>query len=161
MPCSYKSSVGRRLSRLLQLPHIDTDIEIENSTNATIVELLARGEDVFRCHESTVIANLPQTPCVISTGGGVVEIESNMAQLKANSTIVWLSTRAETVYHRLNNSNNPRPLATHLTQAQLADYVQRRDSLYRQYADITIATDHATSHGIASKLHAMLTNKAK
>ncbi len=157
MPCSYKSSVGRRLSKLMQLPHIDTDIELENFTNKTVVQLLAEGEEIFRQCEHEVVTNLPQHDCVISTGGGVVVLEENMSTLKDNGIIVWLSTKADTVYYRLANSNNPRPLAMKLTQAELAQYVDTRDKLYAQYADITIPTDNATSHSIANKLYDILT----
>ncbi len=159
MPCSFKSSVGRRLSRMLQLPHYDTDIELENSTNMTISDIMARGEEYFRSQESLVIDNLPHTPCVISTGGGVVEIASNMDKLSEHSTIVWLSTKADTVYHRLHSSNNPRPLAHHLTAEQLTEYVARRNKLYSKYADISISTDNATSHSLANRLQDILSKR--
>ncbi len=157
MPCSFKSSVGRKLSKLMQLPHIDTDIELENFTNKTIVDLLAEGENTFRQCEHQVVAGLPHDPCIVSTGGGVAVLEDNMTHLRDNSTIVWLSTKADTVYHRLINSNNPRPLAMKLSQEELTQYVAMRDKLYQKYADITIATDHTTSHSIANKLYKMIT----
>lgn len=157
MPCSYKSSVGRKLSKLMQLPHIDTDIELENFTNKTIVELLADGEDTFRQCEHQVVVSLPTEPCIVSTGGGVAMLDDNMTHLRDNSTIVWLSVKADTVYHRLCNSNNPRPLAMKLTQDELTQYVAVRNKLYEKYADITISTDRATSNSIANKLYKILT----
>ncbi len=159
MPCSFKSSVGRRLSRLLQLPHIDTDIELENSTGMTISQLMDRGEQYFRSQEQLIISALPHTPCVISTGGGVIEQSANMIQLSQHSTIVWLSATTATIYHRLSNSNNPRPLTMHLDIDQLEAVVSRRNKIYAQYADITIATDNTTSHALATRLASMLTTK--
>lgn len=158
MPCSFKSSVGRRLSKLLALDHIDTDIEIENKTGRTIADIIADGQTVFRDIESKIIAKLPNKPCVISTGGGVVERENNMKMLSQGSTVIWLKTSPNVLYHRLNNSNT-RPLASSLTLPQLTAYASKRDSLYCQYANITISTDNVTSVSLANKLHAMLTQQ--
>ena len=54
-----KSTVGRKLATLLDLPFVDADDEIEEAAQMTIAEIFERfGEDYFRDGERRVIARL-------------------------------------------------------------------------------------------------------
>ena len=67
-----KTSVGRKLARLLDAPFHDSDHEIEAAAGMTIPEIFARfGEPDFRDGERRVIERLiAEGPAVIATGGG-------------------------------------------------------------------------------------------
>ena len=69
-----KSSIGRKLASLLNVPFVDADDEIERAAQMSISEIFAQfGEPYFRDGERRVIARLidgPGTRCVIATGGG-------------------------------------------------------------------------------------------
>ena len=66
---SGKTSVGKVLSKLLNVPFIDTDNEISKDANRTISEIFERdGERVFRQAEARTIKRLLQgPPCVVSS----------------------------------------------------------------------------------------------
>ena len=67
-----KSSVGRRLATLLDLPFTDADDAIEEAAQMTISDIFAKhGEQDFRDGERRVIARLMENRHgVIATGGG-------------------------------------------------------------------------------------------
>ena len=70
-----KTSVGRKLSRKLQMNFYDLDSEVERAEGLSVSEIFeAKGEDSFRQKETEMLATLSQktSPAVISTGGGAV-----------------------------------------------------------------------------------------
>ena len=76
---SGKTSVGKVLSKVLNVPFIDTDNEISKDANRTISEIFERdGERVFRQAEARTIKRLLQgPPCVVSSGGGAFMSKEN------------------------------------------------------------------------------------
>ena len=67
-----KTAVGTAMARLLSVPFVDSDDEIERAANMTVAEIFARdGEAFFRARESEVLNRLLSgAPCILSTGGG-------------------------------------------------------------------------------------------
>lgn len=66
-----KSSVGRELARLLDRPFADTDAMVQQRAGASIPELFARGEAVFRTLERAAMMDALDPPGrVIALGGG-------------------------------------------------------------------------------------------
>ena len=69
-----KTAVGMALARLLGVPFVDSDAEIEAAANQSVTELFEEfGEPFFREKEALVLARLLDGPAkVLSTGGGRV-----------------------------------------------------------------------------------------
>ena len=69
---SGKSLVGRRLAKLLDLPLIDTDSEVEKTAGIRISEIFEiAGETKFRMMERQAITDaLGRGQAVLSTGAG-------------------------------------------------------------------------------------------
>ena len=68
-----KTTLGKVLSRRLNLPFIDSDKEIEKASGCSISDLFATyGEEEFRRGEERIMARLltESKPCVLSSGGG-------------------------------------------------------------------------------------------
>jgi shikimate kinase len=77
MPGSWKSTVGRQLSRRLGLPFFDSDHVIEQRLGCSIREYFDReGEAAFREVESRCSRNWPGIVRVVATGGGAFLRES-------------------------------------------------------------------------------------
>jgi len=106
-----KTVVGRRLAVLLNKSFIDTDAEVENITEKTIVQLFAQDGAVrFRSEEALLVKKLEdQNNLVISTGGGVVLNPENIKSLKKNGILIGLSAPPEIIYQRVQHKRN-RPL---------------------------------------------------
>lgn len=142
LPGSGKSTVGRQLSRRLNLPFYDSDHVIEQQLGCSIRAYFEReGEAQFREVEASVIAQLTQHASgIVSTGGGVVLRPANRQRLHERSQVIYLNSSPEELFRRLRHDVN-RPLL------QVADPLKRlrelhtvRDPLYRDTAHFIIET---------------------
>ena len=140
---SWKSTVGRELAISLDLKFIDTDDEIEESTEQSIVDIFKqRGETQFRKMETAYFIEKSQQPgFVISTGGGIVAMEANRNALKNNGITIFLKASPETLSYRIKNTDK-RPLL-HGNDAlfQLSSIWKERKVFYEASAHLTIETD--------------------
>ncbi len=105
-----KTSTGKRLAKLLGVPFVDTDAEIERR-HGPIAELFAsEGEAAFRCLESAfIIETSGGGPAVIAVGGGAVLDPRNRAILRRSSYIVHLAISARAAHRRVSRRQH-RPL---------------------------------------------------
>ncbi len=151
---SGKTAVGRQLARLLELPFIDSDHEIEVRTGADIPLIFEReGEAGFRRREAEVIADLTaRTGIVLATGGGAVLSPESRQHLKSRGWVVYLETsvaqqaeRAGRTRHRpLLNGGDPR--------ARLEALMLIREPLYRDVADIAVTTTRKRVPTVAGQI---------
>lgn len=141
LPGSGKSTVGRQLSRRLQLPFTDSDHVIEQRIGCSIREYFEReGEDVFRDVEQQVIDELTRKAGVLSTGGGAVLRPLNRQRLHERGYVVYLKSTPDELYRRLRHDTQ-RPLLQVADPLQkLRDLYAVRDPLYREIAHFTIET---------------------
>jgi shikimate kinase len=140
---SGKSTIGRRLARLLDRDFVDADEAVEASSGQSIAELFAapEGEAGFRDLEATTLAGLLERPdaTVIAAGGGAVVTSRTRARLADPAvTVVWLdaspaflASRAKARPHRpLLAGTDPRATLEHLHR--------QRAPLYGQVADLVV-----------------------
>ena len=106
-----KTAVGKQVARLLGLPFVDSDHEIERHTGADIPLIFEReGEAGFRRREADVIAELAaRTGIVLATGGGAVLSPENRRHLKTHGWVVYLETTVAQQAERATRTRN-RPL---------------------------------------------------
>lgn len=137
-----KSTVGRQLARELKLDFIDTDRVIEERSGASIDWIFdVEGEVGFRNREGKVIAEVTQyQDTVIATGGGVVENANNRLLLSARGTVIYLyATVAQQLERTARDKNRPL-LKQNDPQRVLQELFSRRHVLYRETADIEVAS---------------------
>jgi shikimate kinase len=105
-----KSTIGRRLARMLELPFIDTDAEIVKA-HGRIFEIFEReGEARFRAYERDAIERVAaQGPAIIAVGGGAVVDPENRALLRRSGAIVHLVISPEAAHARIARRSH-RPL---------------------------------------------------
>ncbi|MGV3555058.1 MAG: shikimate kinase [Croceibacterium sp.] len=106
-----KSTVGRKLAALLDLPFRDADDEIAEAAQLSISEIFERfGEDYFRDGERRVIARLLESgPAVIATGGGAFVQPETRALILDRGIAVWLDSDVDTLVERVGRKDT-RPL---------------------------------------------------
>jgi shikimate kinase len=141
-----KSSVGKRLSTLLDCAFVDADDEIERSAQMTIPEIFdAYGEDYFRDGERRVIARLladseaSRRRIVIATGGGAFCNAETRALILDKAITVWLDSEVDTLVERTARKEN-RPLLRGGDPHQILGRL--REERARHYAQAPI---HVTS----------------
>jgi shikimate kinase len=142
LPGSGKSTVGRQLSRRLQVPFSDSDHLIEQRLGCSIREYFEReGEASFRELEQTVIDELTQAPAgVLSTGGGVVLRSANRAHLHSRTHVIYLKSSPEELFRRLRHDKSRPLLHVADPMQRLRELYDQRDPLYRETAHISVDT---------------------
>lgn len=107
-----KTTLGKVLSRRLNLPFIDSDKEIEKASGCSISDLFATyGEEEFRRGEERIMARLltQSKPCVLSSGGGAFLSLKTQAIAKKHAISVWIRADVDLLSHRTEGRNH-RPL---------------------------------------------------
>ena len=107
-----KTTLGKVLSRRLNLPFIDSDKEIEKASGCSISDLFATyGEEEFRRGEERIMARLltQSKPCVLSSGGGAFLSLKTQAIAKKHAISVWIRADVDLLSHRTEGRKH-RPL---------------------------------------------------
>lgn len=142
-----KSSVGRRLASVLDLPFLDADAEVELAAGRSISDIFADlGEPAFREGERRVIARLlEQPPHVLATGGGAFTNPEIRALIKAKAVSVWLKADLDVLAQRVARKDT-RPLLVGKDPLKiLQELADRRYPAYAE-ADLTVETGDAAHY---------------
>lgn len=134
-----KSTVGKRLSAVLDYHFTDIDDLMVSRTGKSLPELIgANGESGFIRLEAETIRNLVLPhPTVIATGGSVIYSETGMAWLKKNTIVVCLFDTVEHITERIQDLET-RGIIWHGCRTLAELWAQRRP-LYEHYADVIIS----------------------
>ena len=129
-----KTTIGRRLSKMLDLSFIDTDNEIEDEQGCSVDEIFKYGgEECFRDIESRMLQNLKKVKdSVIATGGGIVLREKNRKILLSLGKIVYLKVSQNVLLQRLENDRNRPLLRNKNPEIVLKNMFEERSLLYEQ-----------------------------
>jgi len=148
MPGCGKTTASRRMSKITNMPAIDTDKIIVDETGKTIPEIFAEsGEEGFRAIERKVIKDVSlKTGHIIATGGGVVLFEENRRHLRNNGFVVYLDSPIELL------ATDGRPLSK--DRETLEKMKSVREELYKACADETslISKDYKKSSNRIKKI---------
>lgn len=149
-----KTTIGKKLAELCHLQFVDSDHEIELRTGVDIPYIFEReGEPGFRERERQVIADLVLQPgIVLSTGGGAVLDAHSRTDFKSHGFVVYLHASVDQQHHRTERAENRPLLAKGDRRATLERLFLIRDPLYREVADLVVATDGRNSRQIAREI---------
>jgi shikimate kinase len=152
---SGKTAVGRALSRLLERPFYDSDVEIERRTGVDIPYIFEReGEAGFRQREREAIEQLTALEgIVLATGGGAVLLPENRRALAARGCVIYLETSVEQQAERVKQGRGRPLIADSVNPAvKLARLIGERAPLYREIADVTVSTDARKVRAVAEEI---------
>lgn len=133
-----KTTVGKRLARLLHMDFADTDKEIQKNHGPVSDFFTNVGEDAFReCEAQIVRETLAAGAGIVSLGGGAVLHEGTRKLLQKLPVVLILSTQ-EAVLGRLSESGiRKRPLL-HQNPQRWGEILQARLPIYRELAKLTV-----------------------
>jgi shikimate kinase len=132
-----KSTLGKRLARLLSYTFVDLDTVIETRAGETISRYFEHhGEEAFRLLEKECLReDLPEDNVVVATGGGAPCYFDNMQWMNQHGITVYLMLPAKALASRLKGSAD-RPLIKGLTSEELLEFIQEklrvREPFYKQ-----------------------------
>ncbi len=131
-----KSTLGRKLAKLLETKFLDTDRMISASHGPIPKIFEDQGEARFRTLETVALEKALKSPAVIATGGGVVVTKKNRELLQDMPTI-FLDTNAEWVLSRINLDKRPLLKSNPSMWEKL---YKERLGYYQQLATATVVT---------------------
>lgn len=139
-----KSEVGRRLSRVLGWPFVDTDTLVESAAGRSVAAIFAsEGEAGFRARERDAVARACGLPAaVIAVGGGALLDPENRRALLAVGPLVCLRATPREILRRLGEARD-RPLLNPDGTASEADRLARIEALLAARAPVYALATHA------------------
>lgn len=136
-----KTSVGKRVAKLLNRQFCDLDLYIEEKAGMTVTEIFAKeGEAGFRARETQAAEEVAsQRGMVIASGGGTVLSQRNVdAFHKHGAKILFLDVPVAALQERLKNDKRRPLLQVPDRRKVIAELYEKRVPLYQAAADITI-----------------------
>lgn len=148
---SGKTTVGKKVAKVLGRPFADADVELEARTGRSVAAwFAAEGEDGFRAAEAELLDDLlaASTPSVIGAGGGVVVTDRNRTRLgQADVAVVYLHGEPAFLASRA-KAKPHRPLLVDADPAEvLGRLYAERDGWYRSVADAIVEVRPAHEAG--------------
>ena len=160
---SGKSTVAKILSTKLGISFFDLDSLIENRTKLSIENIFKeKGEIYFRRMEQELFKEIlfSTEQGIISTGGGTPCYANNHLLLNNEGVIsIYLKASIDSLYERLLNEKNQRPLVANKTQEELKEFIAKHlfeRSFYYNQATFKVAIDGKKPEEIAEEIMRLL-----
>ena len=149
LPTSGKTSVGKNIAKMKNLPFIDIDWLIEANYFIRTGDplscrqiCLSKGESFFRELENEQISFLDRlTSSVISLGGGSLCDAKNCSMIKRLGNLIYLKTSPEVLWKRIEKRNPLSYLDQGNPKADFYRVAQSRSLLFEELADVVINTE--------------------
>lgn len=137
-----KSTLGRHLSQVLNMPFYDSDKVIVERTGANIPWIFdMEGEEGFRRREEEIIDELTlEKNIILATGGGAITRALNRKHLAERGRVFYLWTPVHVQLARTRYDKNRPLLQTDNPEQVLERLMQERHPLYESTAHHTIST---------------------
>jgi shikimate kinase len=120
-----KSTIGKKLAKLLSYKFIDLDNFIEQEEKQSISDIFNnRGEVEFRKIESNKLVSLSnEANVVISLGGGTPCFNENMKFIVSSGTAIFIKMPVNAIFNRLKGAKQTRPLVAEKDDDELLAYI--------------------------------------
>ena len=160
---SGKSTIGREISKKLDMKFIDLDDYISKREKRSISEIFkVKGEIYFRRIESFYLSEILNSKdrFILSLGGGTPCYSNNMELiLNSEASSIYIKAGIKTLVSRLTAEKNKRPLVAELEDDKLLEFVAKhlfeRRFFYEQ-ASMTVNTEDKSTEEITTEIRILL-----
>lgn len=142
---SGKTTLAKRLAKVLNLHVVDTDKRVEQMVGATISDIFFyEGEEYFRLSEREVVEALvaEERDMIVATGGGLPTWGDNMERLNECGTTIYLRRTPEQILSRLTAfGREKRPMFRGKSDEELMEFMHTQMAVREPYyskATITV-----------------------
>jgi len=154
-----KTTITKLLSEQLQLPFLDTDLEIEQQEKRSIAEIFKKeGELYFRMLETELLKQYNRKG-IIACGGGLPIHNNNIELINSKGISIYLKASANYLYNQLKDDKKNRPLIANITNEELKLYIkkelQNRSPFYN-LANYSILVDDKSKEKILREINALI-----
>lgn len=149
-----KSTVSEYLKDTYGMDVVEMDQVIAERVGMSIPDIFEiHGEEYFRNLETGLLKELQSRKnTVISCGGGAALREENVAEMKKNGRVVFLTAAPETVYERVKGSDERPILNGNKNVNYIAKLMEKRRAKYEAAADVLVATDGRDVQSICEEI---------
>ncbi|MGF3055248.1 shikimate kinase [Microbacterium sp. YY-01] len=145
-----KTSIGKKIAKLLTMPFIDTDNVIVQK-HGPIADIFSHhGEEQFRAWEHDAVRDSIRQKAVVSLGGGAV-IHSETRLLLKPLPVVFLTVDETAVSRRIGGGSRPL-LAGANPLESWSQIFRSRELFYREVANTVIDTSRKPMTKIAEQV---------
>ena len=151
-----KTTVARRLARMVRLSCVDLDAFLERREGKTCADIFAEsGEDGFRDIETDVLSHFAYEtdPMIVSCGGGIIKRPRNRQILKDAGFVIYLQVSADEAAVRIGDASS-RPMFKNLEVARRTN--EERKPLYLEVADAWVKTSKKSVWQITNEVEDIL-----
>ncbi|MDD6208461.1 MAG: shikimate kinase [Clostridiales bacterium] len=152
---SGKTTIGKRLAKLLEYSFVDTDQLIEKKQGMMVRDIFSqKGERYFRQLETDTISEMVQTchKTIISSGGGLPLRECNVKILQELGFVIMLDVSKETVIKRLEGDTTRPLLQGDNVDEKVEELLTYREPLYELAAHMKVPVNGRTIQDIAEEI---------
>lgn len=151
---SGKTTVGKKVSKKMAIPFVDTDEMIVEREGKSIPEIFEQnGEAYFRNCEKEILQTIINTPGkqIISCGGGMAINDANRSLLKEHCLVLWLYATPEATVKRINLESRPL-LNVENPLEQAIKLFGERKPFYAKASDVIFNTEKFDAESISDKI---------
>ena len=157
-PGAGKSSIGRQLSKVLEVPFKDTDVLVEEQAGKKISDIFVEdGEPAFRKIEREVVLKEISTGNgVLALGGGSVldeEVAEKLESLKSN--VIYLEVSISNAAPRV-GFNKDRPLLAVNPRQQWLNLMEKRKPIYERLCGVKVSTDNKKPNEVVAEIRELM-----
>ncbi len=154
-----KSTIGKKMASMLELPFFDLDTEIENVSRMSVTELFASyGEPEFRDLERRVMQRLLEGgSMILATGGGAFMNEQTRENITEAGISVWLNAELDVLMERVLRRHDRPLLKNDDPRAVMQKLMTERYPVYAT-ADLSIMSRDEKREVIAQEVITLLLN---
>jgi XRE family aerobic/anaerobic benzoate catabolism transcriptional regulator len=150
-----KSSVGRELARLLEVPFVELDQRVEDAAGLSLAELFdLHGPEAFRRLESEALERVlaEGERLVLATGGSLVTHAGTFERLRSTCRTVWLRAEPEEHFQRVLGQGDRRPMHRRpAAMDELRAILAARQPLYAR-AELSLSTSGKAPAALAREV---------
>ena len=159
---SGKTSVGRLLSRLTEMPFVDLDELITGRTGKPIPVLFQDlGEEQYRLFEASLLEELTaESGRIIALGAGTIVFPPSRELIQRHGILIYLDVLPQILFERIRLSEkkvlfclpqDPLPLEDDVLFRRIQTLYEQRRPFYLS-ADITIAASELPPEEVVQKI---------
>ena len=146
---SGKTTLAKRLAKVLNLHVVDTDKRVEQKVGAAISDIFFyEGEEYFRRSEREAVEALvaEERDMIVATGGGLPTWGDNMERLNECGTTIYLRRSPEQILSRLTAfGREKRPMFRGKSDEELMEFMHTQMAVREPYySKATITVDCST-----------------
>jgi len=154
-----KTTLAKLLSEQLQLPFLDTDLEIERQEERSIAEIFKiECELYFRMLETELLKQYNSNG-IVACGGGLAIHNNNMKLINSKGISIYLKASSNHLYNQLKDDKKSRPLIANITNEEfkldIKKELKNRSAFY-ELAQHTILVDDKNKADILREVNSLI-----